>query len=116
VLAHADHWWGTIDAPQRMPVRMLYRAVRGLRYGPEHWCVSAGAERLWGPEPLAPAEDLSDLLEVEHRWSARSDERLLRAVGYYAQRDDAQVEGAFEAARRAEALEANVARYLSERP
>jgi hypothetical protein len=114
VIAHSDHWWGTIDAPQTMPTRMLYRAVRDLRYGPQHWCVSTGSARLWGPGPLADAEDLSDFLLVEHRWSARPDERLARAVDYYERRDEAGVEGTDEAAARQAALAANVARYLNE--
>lgn len=116
VIAHADHWWGTIEAPQQMPVRMVYRAIRGLRYGPQHWCVSAGDQRLWGPDPLAEALDLSDLLQMEHCWHARTDARLEQAVGYYDRRDEAGVEGAAEAEARRRGLAANAARYLDEEP
>lgn len=86
---HADQW----PSAGALSLRMLYRAVRGLSYGPEHWTVRAGKMRLWGPSGLVEAEDLTDFLRMEHRCLTRSDRRLREALAYYHVRDSRAIEG-----------------------
>ena len=88
VALHADEWPGTLDAPGVDPRPMLYRARRGLRYGPLHFQVTGPNGRLWGLgyETLLPPEDPDRGPRFRARMgppngrSASRQSRLLRAT------------------------------------
>jgi hypothetical protein len=118
VALHADEWPGTIDAPEIEAIRMLYRARRGLRYGPLHFQVTGPTGRLWGlgNETLLPAEDLTAAIVFEHAWERRTDDRHRANLEYYERRDDAGLEDP-EVLAIARALKTqNAPRYLNEQP
>ena len=118
IAAHADEWPGTVDAPEIEPLRMLYRARRGLRYGPLHWELTGPKGKLWGlgTDALLPAEDLTELLVFEHAWDHRTEDRLRAALEYYDRRDEAGLENP-EVLAAARAIKARNARqYLTEDP
>lgn len=80
------------------PVRLMYRAVRGLEYGPAHWCLSfidddGGRSFMWGPGSLNPCDayDGRQLLTVEHRHEVTEERDMLQRQ-YYARRDSLGVE------------------------
>lgn len=86
-------------------VRLFYRALPGLTYGPAHWVIHAPDPEtgeplcLWGPHEYSPcgAFDAGHLLKVDHRFE-RSEERTVNARKYYARREQVGVErqrGAF---------------------
>jgi hypothetical protein len=82
------------------PVRAVYRALPGLRYGPAHYYVSAplDGELVWlfgdpgRTKPYADALDLTSVLKVNHRRAYRVEDRARRAREYYALRDGTGVE------------------------
>lgn len=116
IAAHVDEWPGTVDAPEIEPLRMLYRARRGLRYGPLHWELTGPKGKLWGlgTDALLPAEDLTEVLVFEHAWDRRTDVRLRAALEYYDRRDEAGLENA-EVLAVARAIKArNAPQYLKE--
>lgn len=109
-----DELWGAINVGVRevrnlpvqvpledthSPCRLLYRAVRGLHYGPTHWTLRAldpatgEVMCLWGDKGLNPVDayDGKHLLKVDHR-RERATERQVRARMYYARRDTLGVE------------------------
>ena len=118
IAAHADEWPGTVDAPGVEAPRLLYRARRGLRYGPLHWELTGPKGKLWGlgTDALLPAEDLTEILIFEHAWDRRTDDRLRAALEYYDRRDEAGVENP-EVLAAARAIKArNAPLYLNEDP
>jgi hypothetical protein len=118
IAAHADEWPGTVDAPEVEPLRMLYRARRGLRYGPLHWELTGPKGKLWGlgTDALLPAEDLTEVIIFEHAWDHRTEDRLRAALEYYERRDEAGLENA-EVLAAARAIKAqNAPQYLTEDP
>lgn len=118
IAAHADEWPGTVDAPGIEAPRLLYRARRGLRYGPLHWELTGPKGKLWGlgTDALLPAEDLTEVLVFEHAWDHRSEDRLQAALEYFDRRDEAGVENP-EVLAAARAIAArNAPLYLKEDP
>ena len=118
IAAHADEWPGTVDAPGVEAPRLLYRAQRGLRYGPLHWELTSPNGKLWGlgTDALLPAEDLTEILIFEHAWDHRTEDRLRAALEYYDRRDEAGVENP-EVLAAARAIKArNAPLYLNEDP
>lgn len=81
------------------PVRLMYRALRGMTYGPSHWTVHApdpesGDEIFfWGPKEFEPvsAYDGTSLLHVEHRLG-RPEYRVQNAKMYYSTREHLGIE------------------------
>ena len=76
------------------PVRLLYRALRGLQYGPTHWTLRAPDPLtgepicFWGDtgyEPVA-AFDGTFLLKLDHR-RERPEQRRVQARQYYDRRE-----------------------------
>jgi len=113
---HADAWPGTLDAPGVDAIRMLYRARRGLRYGPLHFQVTGPKGVLWGPgnETLLPAEDLTEALVFEHAWERRTEDRHHANLVYYERRDEIGLEDP-DVLAYARALKVqNAPRYLNE--
>ncbi len=118
IAAHADEWPGTVEAPGVEAPRMLYRARRGLRYGPLHWELTGPKGKLWGlgTDALLPAEDLTEVLIFEHAWDHRTDERIRAALEYFDRRDEAGLENR-EVLAAARAIKArNAPLYLHEDP
>jgi hypothetical protein len=118
IAAHADEWPGTVDAPGVEAPRLLYRARRGLRYGPLHWELTGPKGKLWGlgSDALLPAEDLTEVLVFEHVWDRRAEYRLRAALDYFDRRDEAGVENP-EVLATARAIKArNAPLYLNEDP
>jgi len=79
---------------QRYPIRVLFRAVRGLRVVQNHWTyVTPDGRRLWGQNKrtLEPALDCTDL-EIFHRSNLRHEERRADQYAYYATRDEEMAE------------------------
>lgn len=118
IAAHADEWPGTIDAPGVEAPRLLYRARRGLRYGPLHWELTGPKGRLWGlgTDALLPAEDLTEVLVFEHAWDRRPEGRLRAALEYYDRRDEAGVENHEVLAAAREIATRNAPLYLNDHP
>lgn len=84
------------------PVRLMYRALRGMQYGPTHWTITAPDpdspdERIcfWGDSHLYPVDpyDAGHLIKVDHR-KERPEYRDLSARKYYAIRDRLGIERA----------------------
>jgi hypothetical protein len=78
----------------RYPIRIMFRAIRGLRVKTNHWTyVTPDGRRLWGQNrrTLEPALDLTDL-EIFHRSDLRHEERRADQYRYYATRDERKVE------------------------
>jgi hypothetical protein len=80
-------------------VRLMYRALRGMVYGPSHWSVHApdpesGDEvYFWGPGEYNPvaAYNGTSLLRIEHR-VGRPEYRRVNALKYYQLREELGVE------------------------
>lgn len=81
------------------PIRLMYRAVPNLTYGPAHWCIHAPdpetGERIffWGPPDLKPVDAFNarHLLKFDHRMD-RPDYRAVNARKYYLKREQLGVE------------------------
>jgi hypothetical protein len=118
IAAHADEWPGTVDAPGVEAPRLLYRARRGLRYGPLHWELTGPKGRLWGlgTDALLPAEDLTEVLVFEHAWDRRPEGRLRAALEYFDRRDEAGVENHAVLAAAREIATRNAPLYLNDHP
>ena len=116
IAAHADEWPGTVDAPGVEAPRLLYRARRGLRYGPLHWELTGAKGKLWGlgTDELLSAEDFTEVLVFEHAWDRRAEYRLRAALEYFDRRDESGVENP-EVLAAARAIKArNAPLYLNE--
>ena len=77
------------------PLRMLFRAIPGLRCDLAHYRYRTPDGRyLWNypTEPMEDALDLLDLVRVEHRRFFRPKQRKIDARTYYMRRDDAMIE------------------------
>lgn len=81
------------------PIRLMYRALRGMRYGPAHWVVSAPDPDtgdplyFWGPRSfgILDAYDGTHLLRIEHR-GGRAEYRRVDALKYYSDRESLGLE------------------------
>lgn len=81
------------------PVRLMYRALRGMTYGPAHWIIHAPDPEtsepicFWGPGEFHPidAYDLTHLLKIDHR-RERPEYRRVNSRLYYSRRDQLGVE------------------------
>ena len=83
----------------KQPIRLLYRAVRGLEVAGAHYFyrypVDDGFSYLWGQPPLEPALELHDV-EVEH-WSEQRDQlRQAEQQAYYHRRSEVGAERVHE--------------------
>jgi len=79
---------------RRYPIRVLFRAIRGLRVVGNHWTyVTPHGRRLWGQNKrtLETALDCTDL-EIFHRSDLRNEARRADQYAYYETRDQEQVE------------------------
>jgi hypothetical protein len=79
---------------RRYPIRVLFRAIRGLRVHKNHWTyVTPDGRRLWGQNKrsLEPALDCTDL-EIFHRSDLRHEARRADQYAYYATRDEQKAE------------------------
>lgn len=75
------------------PIRMMFRAIRGLRVKHNHWTyVTPDGRKLWGQNKrkLAPALDTD--LQILHRTELRETARRVDQHHYYETRDEAKVE------------------------
>lgn len=106
-----DENWGAISVGVRevipglaledvhAPCRLMYRALKGMQYGPAHWVLHAPDPLtgeyicFWGPVEYRPidAYDGTSLLQVDHRRD-RSEDRTVRARKYYVRREQFGVE------------------------
>lgn len=91
---------GVTQTDTHAPVRLMYRAVRGLEYGPSHWTVSyedpdaeLGRTYLWGDRSFRPVDayDGTSYLRIDHRHEVTA-ERDLAQRQYYARRDKLGIE------------------------
>jgi hypothetical protein len=76
------------------PIRVLFRAVRGLRVKTNHWTyVTPDGRRLWGQNKrtLEPALDCDDL-HILHRSDLRQEARRADQYTYYRTRDERKTE------------------------
>jgi hypothetical protein len=76
------------------PIRILFRAIRGLRVKTNHWTyVTPDGRRLWGQNKrtLAPALDCTDL-HILHRSDLRHEARRADQYAYYRIRDERKTE------------------------
>lgn len=80
------------------PVRLLYRALKDVTYGPTHWSIAGLDDEdkivvLWGDGSDGPCEafDAGYLLELEHR-KERPQYRDVAARQYYDRRDKFGIE------------------------
>ncbi len=79
---------------RRYPIRVLFRAIKGLRVVGNHWTyVTPDGRRLWGQNKrtLEPALDCTDLA-IFHRSDLRHEARRADQYAYYEIRDQEQVE------------------------
>lgn len=78
----------------RFEIRVLFRAIRGLRVKGNHWTYMApDGRRLWGQNKrsLEPTLDLTDL-EIFHRSDLRHEARRADQFAYYQLRDERKTE------------------------
>jgi hypothetical protein len=78
----------------RFEIRVLFRAIRGLRVKGNHWTyMTPDGRRLWGQNKrsLEPTLDLTDL-EIFHRSDLRNEARRADQFAYYQLRDERQIE------------------------
>jgi hypothetical protein len=81
------------DFKEQRHMRLMFRAIRGLRVIGRHYDRSTPDGRnLWGEGASEPAEDFSDV-RVEHRKDSRDLYRNNDAKIYYKRRDELNVEG-----------------------
>lgn len=81
----------------RYPIRVLFRAIRGLRVKTNHWTyVTPDGRKLWGQNKrtLAPALDCTDV-EILHRSDLRQEGRRADQYSYYSTRDQRKTEIGF---------------------
>ena len=79
---------------EQQAVRILFRAIRGIRVKTNHWTyVTPDGRRLWGQNKrsLVPALDCTDL-HILHRSDMRPEQRRADQYGYYRIRDERKVE------------------------
>jgi hypothetical protein len=77
------------------PLRMLFRAIRGLRVSVNHYTyVTPDGRKLWGNGELEDARTFEDL-HVLHRTFLRETDRHKKAYDYYRDRDKRLVEAGF---------------------
>jgi hypothetical protein len=79
------------------PIRVLFRAIRGLRVKTNHWTyVTPDGRRLWGQNrrTLARALDCTDL-SILHRSDLRQEARRADQYTYYSTRDERKTEIGF---------------------
>lgn len=79
---------------RRYPIRVIFRAIRGIRVVQNHWTyVTPDGRRLWGQNKrtLEPALDCTDL-EIYHRSDHRHEARRADQYAYYRTRDEQQAE------------------------
>jgi hypothetical protein len=81
------------NAPSKsFPLRIVFRASRGLTVKGNHWTfVTADGRKLWGHGRQEPALNVHDLV-VEHLTHFRRKERKGAAKTYYRTRDDLNIE------------------------
>jgi hypothetical protein len=83
--------WQRKDA---YPIRVLFRAIRGLRVKTNHWTyVTPDGRKLWGQNKrtLEATLDCTDL-RILHRSDLRQQDRRTDQYAYYAIRDDRRAE------------------------
>lgn len=74
------------------PIRVLFRAIPGLKVEGKHYCyVTPDGRYLWGDEPCELALDVP--LRIEHRSTKRDLWRQKESKDYYATRDELNIEG-----------------------
>lgn len=81
------------------PVRLMYRALRRMVYGPAHWIIHAPDPEtnepicFWGPNELEPVEafDLTSYLKIDHRLE-RPEYRRVAGRKYYVMREKLGIE------------------------
>lgn len=86
-----------IDPASRGPIRKLFRAIPGLRCHNNHYTYRTPDDRdLWGDmvSRLAPALDLTPMIEIDHWTKYRSVHRHAQSHKYYARRKSLGVEQA----------------------
>jgi hypothetical protein len=78
---------------REFPIRIIFRALPGLRVEGNHWTYVTGDGRvLWGTNCRTPAADLTKLMRVEHLTYLRPRERHQRQHRYYTDRDAGALE------------------------
>lgn len=112
----AEDGWGAIDLSVRetrpipgveldpedsyAPIRLMYRALRNMQYGPSHWTLRAPDPNdenewlfFWGPKEFEPVSsyDGKHLLKFDHRHD-RPEYRRVNQRKYYAKRDQLHIE------------------------